>query len=68
MIVSYAKLWKLLHERKLKKTDLKDLAGISRDTLAKLGKNEFVSMESMGKICFVLNCDIGDIMEFSKKD
>ena len=68
MIVSYAKLWKRLHDRKLKKADLKELAGISKNTLAKLGKNEYVSMESMGKICFVLNCDIGDIMEFSTKD
>ncbi len=68
MMVSYTKLWKLLLDRKLKKTDLKELAGISSGTLAKLGKDEYVSMESIGKICSVLNCDVGDIMEFSKKD
>ena len=68
MMVSYTKLWKLLLDRKLKKTDLKELAGISSGTLAKLGKDEYVSMESIGKICSVLNCDVGDIMEFSKND
>lgn len=65
MVVSYTKLWKLLLDKKLKKTDLKDLAGISSSTLAKLGKDEYVSMESLGKICTALNCNVGDIVEFS---
>lgn len=66
MGVSYTKLWKLLLDKKLKKTDLKDLAGISSSTLAKLGKDEYVSMEILGKICLALDCNIGDIAEFSK--
>lgn len=66
MGVSYTKLWKLLLDKKLKKTDLKDLAGISSSTLAKLGKDEYVSMEILGKICLALDCNIGDIVEFSK--
>lgn len=63
MNVSYIKLWKLLLDKGMKKVDLKEKAGISSSTLAKLGKNEFVSMESMVKICSALHCDIGDVME-----
>lgn len=66
MNVSYIKLWKLLLDKGMKKVDLKEKAGISSSTLAKLGKNEFVSMESMVKICSALHCDIGDVMEISK--
>lgn len=66
MSVSFIKLWKLLLDKGLKKVDLKDLAGISSSTLAKLGKNEFVSMESVVRICAALHCDVGDIMEISE--
>lgn len=66
MTVSYIKLWKLLLDKNLKRTDLKETAGISSATLAKLGKNEFVSMESIAKICCALKCDIGDIVEIVK--
>ncbi len=64
MAVSYDKLWKILIDRKLTRTELKDMAGISFNILAKLGKNEFVSMESLMKICASLNCNIGDIVDF----
>ncbi|UQK38747.1 helix-turn-helix transcriptional regulator [Faecalibacterium sp. I4-3-84] len=50
----------------MSKTELKDLAGISFNIIAKLGKCEAVSMESMYKICTALDCNIGDIMEFLK--
>lgn len=62
MQVSYDKLWKLLIDKKMKRTELKDAAGISSSSLAKLGKDENVSMEVLKKICRALNCDIGDIM------
>ena len=62
MNVSYIKLWKLLLDKGMKRVELKETAGISSSTLAKLGKNEFVSMESMAKICLALHCDIGDVM------
>ena len=61
MAVTYTKLWKLLLDKKMKRTDLKDIAGISSSTLAKLGKDEYVSMESLDKICRALNCDIAEI-------
>lgn len=65
MPVSYDRLWKTLIDQKMNRTDLKDAAGISFNILAKLGKNEFVSMESLYKICFALNCGIDDVMEFT---
>lgn len=60
--VDYRKLWKMLIDKGIKnKTDLIPMADISSNVLAKLGKGEFVSMESMQKICKALNCDVGDI-------
>lgn len=63
MLVSYDKLWKLLIDKKMNRTDLKDAAGISFNVLAKMGRNEFVSMESLVKVCDALNCNIGDIID-----
>ena len=63
MEVSYKKLWKILIDRDMSKTDLRLKAGISTMALAKLGKNENVSMDVLKKICKVLNCNIGDIMD-----
>lgn len=64
MVISYDKLWKLLIDKKMNKTDLKDQAGITYNIIARLGKEESVSMESLYKICKCLQCNIGDIMEF----
>ena len=56
------KLWKMLIDKGIKnKTDLIKMAGISTNILAKLGKGEYISMDSMHKICKALNCDVGDI-------
>ena len=63
MEASYKKLWKLLIDRDMSKTDLRLKAGISTMALAKLGKNENVSMDVLKKVCTALQCDIGDIME-----
>lgn len=68
MAVQYKKLWKMLIDKKMKRTDLIVLAGISANILAKLGKDEFVSMESLEKICKALNCNIGDIVDFVFED
>jgi len=60
--VDYKKLWKLLIDKGIKnKTDLIPIANISTNVLAKLNKGEFISMDSMQKICVALNCDVGDI-------
>ena len=66
MAISYNKLWKLLIDRGIKKTELRTLAGVSTNVIAKLGKNEPVSMETLAKICTALNCDISDIVEMTK--
>ena len=59
--VDYKKLWKLLIDKDMKKTDLITVAGISSNVLAKMNKGEFVSMESIQKVCKALDCDVGDI-------
>ena len=63
MAVSYKKLWILLIEKDMKKTDLRIQSGISTGALAKLGKNENVNTEVLAKICKTLDCKIEDIME-----
>lgn len=63
MAVSYNKLWKLLIDKNMNKTELKEASGISFNVVARMGKGDTVSMETIEKICFTLNCDIGDIME-----
>lgn len=66
MSVSYDKLWKLLIDKKMNRTDLKHAAGISFNVLAKMGKDESISMESVLKICKALDCDISEIMEVNR--
>ena len=63
MIISYKKLWKLLIDRDLKKKDLREMAGISPSTIAKIGRNENINTEVIIKICKALKCDICDMME-----
>lgn len=68
MQASYKKLFKLLIDRDLKKTEFAKLVGIGQNTLAKLSKNEYVSMEVLAKICKGLDCNIEDIVEIIKED
>ena len=63
MAVSYNKLWKLLIDKGMTKTQMRLRADISTTTLAKLGKNETVSMDVLLKICKLLDCNVGDIMD-----
>lgn len=64
MNVSYKKLWKLLIDKDMMKKDLQKEAGISWATLTKMSKGEVVSTEVLMKVCKVLRCDVGDIVEF----
>ncbi len=61
--ISYDKLWKLLIDKKMNRTELREATGLSFNVIAKMGKRETVSMESLLKICNTLQCDISDIME-----
>ena len=63
MTISYNKLWKLLIDKGMTKTQMRLQADISTTTLAKLGKNETVSMDVLLKICKLLDCNVGDIMD-----
>ncbi len=68
MAISYNKLWKQLIDKNMTKTELRLKADIGTSTLAKLGKNEQVSLDVLVRICKVLNCDISEIMELIKED
>lgn len=65
MTVNYKKLWKLLIDKDMKKKDLAELAGISNTSIAKIGRNENITMDVLVKICTALNCEIGDIVEIT---
>ena len=64
MTISYKKLWKILIDKDMNKSDLVETAGISWATMTKMSKGEPVSTEVLMKICKELHCDIGDIVEF----
>ena len=67
MAVSYKKLWKVLIDRDMTKTQLRKESGISTGALAKLGKNENENTEVLVKICKTLQCDLSDIMELTEE-
>ena len=67
MAVCYNKLWKLLIDKKINKTQLKELAGINSNCIAKMGKDEPVHMEILMKICDALECSLEDVVEYSAK-
>ncbi|MDE7264602.1 MAG: helix-turn-helix transcriptional regulator [Anaeroplasmataceae bacterium] len=66
MALNYNKLWKLLIDKKMTKTDLRNITGISQSTLAKLVNSENVNTEILERICKALNCDVFDIVEVGK--
>lgn len=68
MKISYKKLWKLLIDKDMLKKDLQREAGVSWATITKMSKGETVSTEVLMKVCKVLHCDVGDIVEFIETD
>ena len=68
MAVRYNKLWKLLIDKNMKKKELGEAARISNSLIAKLGKNENVTVDVLVRICTALDCGIDDIMEFVPDD
>ncbi len=67
MSVNYNNLWKLLIDKGITKTEMRKMAGLSTNVLAKMGKNETVSMETLAKIVTVLNCSFDDIIELTNE-
>lgn len=64
MKMNYDKLWKLLIDKKMTRSAMRNEAGISSSSLAKLGKGENVTTDVLCRICQTLQCDVADIMEF----
>ena len=67
MKFSYSKLWKILIDKKMMKKDMMAKATITSSTMAKMGKDQPVSMEVLGRICEALDCNIGDIVDYIKE-
>ena len=67
MAISYNRLWKLLIDRKMKKKDLVEMAGVSWSTIVKMGRDEHVSTDILVKICAALGCEVDEVMEIVDK-
>lgn len=67
MKISYNNLWKLMIDKGLNKSELREITGIGTNTLAKLSKNQPVSMEVLMKVCEKLDCNLTDVCEFVKE-
>lgn len=65
---TYKPLWKQLIDKDMSKTDLRNKTGISMGTLATMGKDEYVAMSVLDRICNELNCDINEVIEHKKND
>ena len=63
MAISYNRLWKLLIDKGMYKKDLRVAAKLSTNVIAKMGKGQAVSLDVLGRICVVLECNIGDIVD-----
>ena len=68
MTYSYNKLWKLLIDNNMMKKDLMVKANITSNTMAKMGKNEPVSLDALARICVALRCNNGDILDIVLDD
>lgn len=66
MGINYKRLWKLLIDKDMTKTDLRKKTDISSSTLSKMRRNEFVSLEVLVRICGALECELSDIAEIEK--
>ena len=64
MAICYDKLFHLMIDKKISNSQLKDLAGVSANIITRLKRDEYISTESIEKICLALNCVVDDILEF----
>ena len=68
MIVSYKKLWKLLIDKDMTKTQLRIASGVSSSTMAKMTRGEDIQVSVLVRLCQTLKCDVGDIVQFIPDD
>lgn len=68
MVYSYNKLWKLLIDKNMMKKDLMEKTKITSSTIAKMRRGEAVSLDILGRICEVMECNIGDLIDFVKEE
>lgn len=68
MSISYDKLFHMMIDRKITNVQLKDMAGISANIITRLKRDEYISIESIEKICKALQCGVDDILEFVDKE
>ena len=66
MGINYKRLWKLLIDKGMTKTELRKQTDIASSTLSKMGRNEYVSLDVLVRICYVLNCELSDIVEIER--
>lgn len=66
MAINYKPLWVLLAKNDMNKTELSKVASISTNAVAKMGKNEYVSLQTLEKICLALNCQLNDVVSIEK--
>ena len=68
MAICYDKLFHLMIDKKITNAQLKDMSGVSANIITRLKRNEYVSIESIEKICYALDCGVDDILQFSNDD
>lgn len=67
MAINYKPLWVLLAEKDMNKTELSEVANISTNAVAKMGKNEYVSLKTLEKICSTLDCQLNDVVTIEEE-
>ncbi len=67
MGINYKKLWKLLIDKEMSKTDLRIKTEIASSTFAKMSRNEYVSLDVLVRICIALDCSLDDIVEIERE-
>lgn len=68
MAINYDKLFHMMIDRKITNVQLKDMAGVSANIITRLKRDEYISIESIEKICKALQCGVDDILEFVDKE
>jgi len=66
-VITYKPLWELLRQKNIKRSELREILGFSPNTIAKMSKNQFVSLQVIEKICREFDCDVSDVISFDRR-